>query len=123
MFDETYLHYARNDSDQPRLILMCDIDRPTNLFGSVLNILYKSLARLSVVPNADCDRRGFANRVFASLAPLIGRSKTLKQTNRSLYLLLKYSVNTLLALIVLSLLTLLVSLTFGMVDIVVYDIT
>ena len=122
MFDETYLHYAHNDTGQPRLILMCDIDRPTNLLGSVLNMFYKGLARLSVVPNTDCDRRGFANRVFSSLAPLLSRSRQLKQTNRSLYLVLKYGVNTLLALIVLSLLTLLVTMAFGLVDLAIDDI-
>jgi beta-hydroxylase len=122
MFDETYLHYARNDSAQPRLILMCDIDRPTNPLGSVVNMFYKCLTRLSVVPNTDADRRGFANRVFSSLSPLLGRSQALKQTNRPLYLVLKYSVNTLLLLIALSLITVLVSFTLGVVDNVV-DIT
>lgn len=119
MFDETYLHYARNDSDEPRLILMCDIDRPTNVLGSLVNFFYKALPKLSVVPNTDIDRRGFANRVFSSLAPLLGRSKTLKQTNRPLYLTLKYSVNTLLLLIVLSLVAALVNVMAGMVDLAV----
>ncbi len=27
-FDETYLHYAENQSGQNRLILFCDIERP-----------------------------------------------------------------------------------------------
>lgn len=116
MFDETYLHYARNDSDQPRLILMCDIDRPTNVLGSVVNFFYKLLPRLSVVPNTEADRRGFANRVFSSLAPLLGRSKALKQTNRKLYLTLKYSVNTVLLLIVLSLLVFAVDFMVDMAD-------
>lgn len=119
MFDETYLHYARNDSDQPRLILMCDIDRPTNIFGSLVNFFYKGLTRLSVVPNTEADRRGFANRLFSSLAPLLARSKAIKQTNRSLYILLKYSVNTLLLLMVLSLLVLLADLTLGIVGLAV----
>lgn len=119
MFDETYLHYARNDTNQPRLILMCDIDRPTNVLGSLVNFFYKALPKLSVVPNTDIDRRGFANRVFSSLAPLLGRSKALKQTNRPLYLTLKYSVNTLLLLIVLSLLAVLVNVMAGMVDLAV----
>lgn len=119
MFDETYLHYARNDSDQPRLILMCDIDRPTNILGSLVNFFYKGLTRLSVVPNTEADRRGFANRVFSSLSPLLARSKALKQTNRSLYVLLKYSVNTMLLLFVLSLLVLFVDLTMGIVGLAV----
>jgi beta-hydroxylase len=119
MFDETYLHYARNDSDQPRLILMCDINRPTNALGTLVNFLYKSLPRLSVVPNTEVDHRGFANRVFSWLSPLLGRSKALKQANRPLYLALKYSVNTLLLLIVLSLLALLVNFTSGIVDVAI----
>lgn len=122
MFDETYLHYARNDSDRPRLILMCDIDRPTNLLGSVLNTIYKSLTRLSVVPNTDADRRGFANRVFSSLSPLLSRSRTLKQTNRPLYVVLKYTVNTLLLAMLLSMLTLFFTLTLGTVDFFVDEI-
>ena len=28
MFDETYLHYAENNTDQTRLILFCDVERP-----------------------------------------------------------------------------------------------
>ncbi len=101
MFDETYLHFARNDSDQYRLILMCDINRPTNVLGSAVNFFYKLLPRLSVVPNTQADRRGFANRVFATVSPLLQRSSSLKQRNRPAYLLLKYSVNTLLLAVVL----------------------
>lgn len=119
MFDETYLHWARNDSDQPRLILMCDINRPTNMLGSLVNFFYKALPRLTVVPNTGVDHRGFANRVFSSLSPLLGRSKALKQTNHTLYLALKYSVNTLLLLIVLTLLTLLVTFMLGIVDVAI----
>ena len=103
MFDETYLHYARNDSEQYRLILMCDIDRPTNRLGALVNFLYKGLTRLSVVPNTDEDRRGFVNRAFAALSPLLLRSRALKQRNRPAYLLLKYGVNTLLVLLALGL--------------------
>ncbi len=28
MFDETYIHYAENGTDQNRIILLCDIERP-----------------------------------------------------------------------------------------------
>jgi beta-hydroxylase len=57
--------------------------------------------------------------VFSSLSPLLARSKALKQTNRSLYVLLKYSVNTMLLLFVLSLLVLFVDLTLGIVGLAV----
>ena len=100
LFDITYLHYARNDSTEPRLILMCDVERPLNFIGSGINFLYKGLARLTVVPNIEGDTRGFANRAFAGIAPILARSRGLKQTNRPLYKLLKYSFNAALLVIV-----------------------
>lgn len=100
LFDETYLHYAHNDAERYRLILMCDIERPTHLLGRAVNFCYKGLMRLTVVPNMAGDKRGLANAVFAGLAPMLANAKALKQTNRRRYLALKYSVNiTLVALV------------------------
>ncbi|NNC99186.1 MAG: aspartyl/asparaginyl beta-hydroxylase domain-containing protein, partial [Gammaproteobacteria bacterium] len=94
LFDVTFLHYARNDADTPRLILMCDIDRPMSWFGHVFNWPYKQLMRATVVPNTDEDQRGFANRVFSGIVPLLEKSKKLKETNLVAYKALKYGVNT-----------------------------
>lgn len=93
LFDETYPHYARNDSDQYRLILMCDVDRPMNFLGRFINFFYKGLMRLTVVPNIEGDKRGFANILFSGLAPVNQKLKALKQTNKKLYLLIKYTIN------------------------------
>lgn len=101
LFDETYPHYVRNDSSRSRLILMCDVERPMHLGGRIFNRLYRSLARLTVVPNTNEDRRGFASSVFANLAPLLQRSKALKGTNRTLYRVLKTVVNGILLCILL----------------------
>jgi beta-hydroxylase len=103
MFDETYLHYVRNDSESDRLILMCDVKRPLNPLGAVINFFYQGLTRASVVPNTPEDRRGLVNRIFAGLAPLLARTKALKSTNRPLYRVIKWSVNTLLLLLLLGL--------------------
>lgn len=108
LFDVTYLHFAHNDADAPRLILMCDIDRPMSFFGHILNWPYKLLMRATVVPNTDEDKRGFANRVFSGIVPLLERSKKLKETNLVAYKLLKYAVNTTLLLIVAGLVWLLI---------------
>lgn len=105
MFDETYPHFVENNTDHYRLILMCDIARPTYGVGSVLRWAYEGLARLTVVPNLVGDKKGFANRVFAHLAPVLARSKALKATNRSLYRVVKWSVNVGLILGVLAALT------------------
>jgi beta-hydroxylase len=96
MFDETYLHFVRNDTDADRLILMCDVRRPLNPLGKVFNFFYQGLTRASVVPNTPEDDRGFANRVFAGMAPVLARSRELKATNRPAYLAVKWSVNVLL---------------------------
>jgi beta-hydroxylase len=104
MFDETYLHYVRNDTDCDRLILMCDIQRPLNPLGALFNYFYQGVTRASVVPNTPEDHRGLANRIFAGLAPLLRRSQALKEKNRPLYLVVKWSVNVLLLLSLLLLL-------------------
>ncbi len=92
MFDETYLHYVRNDTDWGRLILMCDVKRPLNPLGAVFNFFYQGgAACASVVPNTPEDRRGLANRIFKGLAPVLARTKALKSTNRPLYRVVKWS--------------------------------
>jgi beta-hydroxylase len=106
IFDETYLHFVKNETTEPRLILMCDIDRPMWGLGSIVNFFYKQLAKLSVVPNLEGDKRGLANIIFSSLSPILAKTKALKQTNRKLYLLIKYSVNTLLIVLVFALIAL-----------------
>lgn len=105
MFDETYLHYVRNDSDSDRLILMCDVKRPLNPLGVAFNFFYQGFTRATVVPNTPEDRRGLANRIFSGLAPLLARSKALKSTNRPLYLVVKWSVNIVLLLFLLGFVT------------------
>ena len=104
MFDETYLHFAFNNSDQHRLILMCDVERPMHLPGRIINWFNKIALRMSVVPNAPGDRRGLANLLFSTLAPVLKRTKALKERNRPLYLLIKHSVNLTLILLALALL-------------------
>ncbi len=94
VFDETYLHYAHNDTDINRLILMCDIKRPMNIFGNFFNLFYKIFMKFTVVPNMTGDKCGLVNRIFSFISPILKKSKKLKNKNRSLYLLLKYSTNT-----------------------------
>ena len=93
LFDVTYLHFAHNDADKSRLILMCDIERPMSPIGRLLNWPYKLLMRATVVPNTDEDKRGFANKTFSSLVPILEKSKRLKETNLPAYKALKYTVN------------------------------
>ena len=106
LFDETFLHHVRNDTGDFRLLLMCDVRRPLNPIGWIINALVQVALRMSVVPNTSKDRRGLANILFHGLVPLLAKTKALKQTNRPLYLVVKYSINLTLIALALGLLTL-----------------
>lgn len=93
VFDETYLHFVKNDTDQPRLILMCDVVRPMHLPGRLLNAVYSILARAALTPNDARDRRGPASALFATLSPLLARAKLLRGHNRPAYNAVKWSIN------------------------------
>lgn len=93
LFDETYIHFVRNDTDQHRLILMCDVDRPMHLPGKIFNALYKILMKTSLVPNTEEDKRGAASLLLAKVEPIMARGKELKRTNKRLYNLSKYIIN------------------------------
>lgn len=110
VFDETYLHYAANDTQTNRLILMCDIKRPMNFPGNLINFFYSKLMSITVVPNMDGDKQGLVNKIFSTISPILRQTKQLKQTNRPLYLAIKYTVNTLLFVIILALIYAILSL-------------
>ncbi|MDK2596626.1 aspartyl/asparaginyl beta-hydroxylase domain-containing protein [Pseudoalteromonas obscura] len=96
IFDETYLHFVENNTDKPRLILMCDIERPLGLFGRVFNRLYKKLVRMTLVPNLPGDQAGAINGLFSKVTPVLNSAKRLKQANRKIYYPIKWAFNTLL---------------------------
>ncbi len=110
LFDETYLHYVENNTDKPRLILMCDVERPMGLVGKVINYFYKKLTGLMLVPNLPGDKAGPINKLFSSITPFLHSAKQLKKKNRALYYPLKWIFNSvLLAIILLPIYGLLVS--------------
>lgn len=93
VFDETYPHYARNNTDAVRLILMCDVDRPMNIVGRAINYLYQFIPRAMMVPNTLEDSRGAISWLFSSVAPLRSKALRLKQSNREIYKALKFALN------------------------------
>ncbi len=93
VFDETYVHFAKNETDQHRLILMCDVERPMNILGRAFNFFYQLLMRGMIVPNTPEDRRGFGNTVFQKISGIINQGKVLKKQNLSLYKKLKLAIN------------------------------
>lgn len=96
IFDETYPHYVRNDTAGPRLILMCDVDRPVNWLGRLVQPMYRLIAKATLVPNTPEDTRGVFSALFCKLAPLRQTSLSVREGRPRTYKLLKWTINVLL---------------------------
>ena len=87
MFDETYIHHAENTTDQQRVILFCDIERP--LWGSPLRAFNRLFAKhvmaAASTQNVNGEPIGGINKVFAHAYKLRAMAKQLKVRQRKLY--------------------------------------
>lgn len=92
MFDETYIHYAENRTDMPRLILFCDIDRPlSNPPARFLNrSVGRRLLQASATQNVAGEHVGVFNRIFGWVYHIRLAAKRLKAWNRTTYYALKW---------------------------------
>lgn len=94
LFDETFVHWAENQSAQDRLIFFCDVERPLRPawlapFNRAIGSL---LGRATATQNLDSDRIGVVNRMYGGVHWLKQRARTLKQFNRTLYKTLKIAL-------------------------------
>jgi beta-hydroxylase len=66
VFDETYIHWVRNDTDQDRLILLCDIERPLRYrWAQWLNRGFgRYVMSAAASPNDAGDRTGVIGKLF-----------------------------------------------------------
>jgi beta-hydroxylase len=94
MFDETYLHYAENDTDVDRVILFCDIERPMkNRFATAVNHFFcNTLMAASQSQNLPGDKVGFLNKIFKYVYQIRLVGKKLKAYNKHVYYTVKYSI-------------------------------
>ena len=92
MFDETYVHWVKNETDVTRVILFCDIERPMKYrwAQAVSRIVGGLLLRASAAPNEIGDRTGGLNRAFRYLYVLRRFGKRLKAWNRTVYYVFKW---------------------------------
>lgn len=92
MFDETYIHYAENHSDETRLILFCDIERPlTNRLARWVNRqIGWRLIRAAAAQNEQGEPVGGLNRIFAPVYRVRLLGKRLKAWHRPSYYLAKW---------------------------------
>jgi beta-hydroxylase len=106
LFDETYLHWVENDTDQARIVLFCDVERPLRwrLATAVNRWVIRHVVPSTAARNQADEPLGAVNRIAAAYYPLQMAGRRLKQRNRRLYYALKFG--TLLALLAVILLAL-----------------
>lgn len=94
IFDETYVHWAQNKTEQTRIILFCDIERPMKWpwAQAVNRWVGSNLMSAAASPNDENDRTGAINRLFKYVNAVRDAGQNLKKRNRSLYYFLKNGI-------------------------------
>ena len=91
IFDETYIHWAENTSNEDRIILFCDVERPMRYrwAQAVNRFLGRTMMTAASSPNENGDQLGGINRIFR-YAWLMGQyRRRFKQWNRRAYVMTK----------------------------------
>jgi len=72
VFDETYLHSAANDTNQTRIILFCDVERPlhTPIVRGINRFISNTLIRAAATQNLPTETVGLLNRLYATMSAL-----------------------------------------------------
>jgi beta-hydroxylase len=94
MFDETFIHYAENKTNQNRIILFLDVKRPVDFFLiDWFNELFSRVVIASTASkNIKGDRVGMLNRIFGYAYQIRIVGKKIKLFNRPLYYTLQYAL-------------------------------
>jgi beta-hydroxylase len=109
VFDETYVHWAENTSEQTRVILFADVERPlrTRWMNALNHRVGVFMGSITASPNTDgeAEKTGFVNRVFARSKTRQGFfhdfKKGFKSRHKKLYRVAKYLGIVLLAWLIL----------------------
>jgi len=93
MFDETYIHAAKNETDMDRIILFCDIERPMrNRVATWINRFFcRYILSESATQNLASDRVGALNRIYKYYYHLSAYVLRLKKANKLAYQVLQYA--------------------------------
>ncbi|HEY1393641.1 MAG TPA: aspartyl/asparaginyl beta-hydroxylase domain-containing protein, partial [Methylibium sp.] len=94
MFDETFIHYAENTTDQQRVILFCDVERP--LYLAPMRWFNRLFARIvmtaSATQNEEGEPVGALNKFFFYAYKIRLAGKALKERSRTTYYVGKWAL-------------------------------
>jgi beta-hydroxylase len=94
MFDETYIHWALNDTDKTRIILLCDVERPMKYkWAQVLNRWFARIVLTAASsPNETGDQEGGISKIFVFFWVIGQYRRRLKKFSKPLYYLVKFGL-------------------------------
>ena len=94
LFDETFIHYVKNDTDVTRIILFCDVERPlkTRFMRWLNRWVSVHIVKASTTQNVEGERVGGINKAFGYLYEVHLIGQRLKKWNRKVYYTLKYAL-------------------------------
>ena len=91
VFDETYIHWAENTTDQTRTILFCDLERPLKYgWAARFNRWFSRVVMTAAAsPNQEGDQVGLVSRLFR-FSWVVGQyRRRLKRWNKTVYHLVR----------------------------------
>jgi beta-hydroxylase len=94
VFDETFVHWAENKTDQTRVILFCDVERPlrTALMRAINRVVSRVLGQATATQNVETEHVGAVNRLYAFSHRLGERKKAFKRRHPLGYKLARYAL-------------------------------
>jgi beta-hydroxylase len=92
VFDETYIHWAENNTDTLRVILFCDVERPLNnpVMTKINHWFKNTVIRASQTENSEGDQVGVLNKIFGFAYYLRLPAKALKKKSKFAYYVAKW---------------------------------
>lgn len=91
VFDETFIHWAENTTDQTRTILFCDLERPLKYnWAARFNRWFSRVVMTAAAsPNEEGDQVGLVSRLFR-VSWVVGQyRRRLKRWNKTVYHLVR----------------------------------
>jgi beta-hydroxylase len=94
MFDETYIHYAENQTDTTRLILFCDVERPLSnpLVRGINRVIGRRMIKAAATQNVEGEHVGGLNKVFGYAYQVRLLGKRIKKWNKPTYYAIKWAL-------------------------------
>ncbi|MDB5292591.1 MAG: lipid hydroxylase LpxO [Phycisphaerales bacterium] len=93
LFDETFIHSVKNDTDDVRIILFCDVARPmrTAFARNVNRFVSNHIVKITSAQNVPTEKVGVLNRVSKYVFGIREFGERLKKKNRTLHKMVNYA--------------------------------